>query len=107
MVYVAVTGLPQLLPAAAILTLAGGAIFGLLYGTIIVSFASTLGCDHRVPGFADLLLRDWVQAKFGANLKAINEGVEKEGAFYLFTHAPGAHCSHSLSINLADGLNPH
>ena len=81
-VYVAVTGLS--LPGAAILTLAGGAIFGLLWGTVLVSFASTLGATlaFLVARFA---LRDWVQSQFGVRLKAINAGIEKEGGFYLFT----------------------
>jgi pyruvate/2-oxoglutarate dehydrogenase complex dihydrolipoamide dehydrogenase (E3) component/uncharacterized membrane protein YdjX (TVP38/TMEM64 family) len=81
-VYVAVTGLS--LPGAAILTLAGGAIFGLLWGAVIVSFASTLGATlaFLVARFA---LRDWVQSQFGVRLKAINAGIEKEGGFYLFT----------------------
>jgi len=82
LVYVTVTGLS--LPGAAVLTLAGGAIFGLWWGLIIVSFASTLGATIAFL-VSRLLLRDWVQNKFGQNLKAINQGVEKEGAFYLFT----------------------
>ena len=82
LVYVAVTGLS--LPGAAVLTLAGGAIFGLWWGLLIVSFASTLGATIAFL-VSRLLLRDWVQSKFGQNLRAINQGVEKEGAFYLFT----------------------
>ena len=81
-VYVAVTGLS--LPGAAVLTLAGGAIFGLWWGLLIVSFASTLGATIAFV-VSRLLLRDWVQNKFGNNLKAINRGIEKEGSFYLFT----------------------
>jgi pyruvate/2-oxoglutarate dehydrogenase complex dihydrolipoamide dehydrogenase (E3) component/uncharacterized membrane protein YdjX (TVP38/TMEM64 family) len=80
-VYVAVTGLS--LPGAAILTLVAGAIFGLLWGTVIVSFASTLGATLAFLA-SRFLLRDWVQAKFGDKLKPINEGVAREGAFYLF-----------------------
>lgn len=82
LVYVAVTGLS--LPGAAVLTLAAGAIFGLWWGVLIVSFASTLGATIAFL-VSRLLLRDWVQEKFGQNLKAINRGIEKEGAFYLFT----------------------
>ncbi|MEZ5523527.1 MAG: FAD-dependent oxidoreductase [Pseudomonadales bacterium] len=82
LVYVAVTGLS--LPGAAVLTLAAGAIFGLWWGVLIVSFASTLGATVAFL-VSRLLLRDWVQEKFGQNLKAINRGIEKEGAFYLFT----------------------
>ena len=81
-VYVLVTGLS--LPGAAVLTLAGGAIFGLWWGLLIVSFASTLGATIAFL-VSRLLLQDWVQNKFGQNLKSINAGVEKEGAFYLFT----------------------
>ncbi|MCP5159179.1 MAG: FAD-dependent oxidoreductase [Gammaproteobacteria bacterium] len=80
--YVAVTGLS--LPGAAILTLAAGAIFGLMWGTIIVSFASTIGATLAFLA-ARFVLRDWVQGKFGDKLKAINAGMEKEGGFYLFT----------------------
>jgi dihydrolipoamide dehydrogenase len=79
--YVAVTGLS--LPGAAILTLAAGAIFGLLWGTVIVSFASTIGATLAFLA-ARFVLRDWVQARFGDKLKPVNEGVEREGAFYLF-----------------------
>ncbi len=82
LVYVATTALS--LPGAAILTLAGGALFGLVTGTIIVSFASSIGATLAFLG-SRFLLRDWVQAKFGDRLRAINEGVEKDGAFYLFS----------------------
>ncbi|EGG99347.1 FAD-dependent NAD(P)-disulfide oxidoreductase [gamma proteobacterium IMCC2047] len=82
LVYVAVTGLS--LPGAAVLTLAAGAIFGLWWGVFIVSFASTLGATIAFL-VARLLMRDWVQNKFGQKLKAINQGIEREGAFYLFT----------------------
>ncbi len=80
-VYVAVTGLS--LPGAAILTLAGGAIFGLLWGTLIISFASSIGATLAFLA-SRFVLRDWVQAKFGDKLKPVNEGVAREGAFYLF-----------------------
>jgi uncharacterized membrane protein YdjX (TVP38/TMEM64 family) len=72
------------LPGATILTLAGGAIFGLLWGTVIVSFASTIGASLAFLS-ARFLFRDTVQAKFGEQLKTINEGIEKEGEYYLFT----------------------
>jgi pyruvate/2-oxoglutarate dehydrogenase complex dihydrolipoamide dehydrogenase (E3) component/uncharacterized membrane protein YdjX (TVP38/TMEM64 family) len=81
-IYVAVTGLS--LPGAAIMTLAAGAIFGLLWGTVIVSFASTLGATLAFLA-ARFVLRDWVQGRFGDKLKAIDAGMEKEGGFYLFT----------------------
>jgi len=80
-VYVAVTGLS--LPGAAILTLAGGAVFGLLWGTVIISFASTIGATLAFLA-SRFVLRDWVQAKFGDKLRPVNEGIAKEGAFYLF-----------------------
>lgn len=79
--YVAVTGLS--LPGAAIMTLVAGAVFGLLWGTVIVSFASTLGATLAFLA-SRFLLRDWVQEKFGDKLKPINDGVAREGAFYLF-----------------------
>lgn len=72
------------LPGAAIMTLAGGALFGLVIGTIAVSFASTIGATLACF-VARFILRDWVQSKVGEKLKSINDGVEKEGAFYLFT----------------------
>ncbi len=82
LIYVAVTGLS--LPGAAAMTLVVGAIFGLLWGTVLVSFASSAGATLAFLA-SRFLLRDWVQSKFGAHLNAINAGVEKEGAFYLFT----------------------
>lgn len=72
------------IPGAAILTLAAGAIFGLVWGSVIVSFASSLGATIAFL-LARYLFRDVVQARFGKRLTAINTGVEKEGAFYLFT----------------------
>ncbi|HEX4855169.1 MAG TPA: FAD-dependent oxidoreductase [Limnobacter sp.] len=81
-VYVLVTAFS--IPGAAVMTLAAGALFGLLQGLVLVSFASTVGATLAFIG-ARYLLRDSVQARFGNRLKAINEGVEKEGAFYLFT----------------------
>ena len=81
LVYVLVTGLS--LPGAAIMTLAGGAIFGLLWGTVIVSFASSIGATLAFLA-SRFLFREAIQRKFGDKLAAINRGVEKEGAFYLF-----------------------
>ena len=80
-IYVAVTGLS--LPGAAIMTLAGGAIFGLAWGTLIVSFASTLGATLAFLA-SRFVLRDWVQARFGEKLKPVNAGIAREGPFYLF-----------------------
>ena len=81
-IYISVAALS--LPDATILTLVGGAIFGLLWGTVIVSFASTIGATLAFL-VARLLLKDWVQQRFGNKLKTLNEGFEKDGAFYLFT----------------------
>ena len=80
--YVAVTGLS--LPGATVLTLAAGAFFGLLWGTVLVSFASSAGATLAFLA-SRFLLRDWVQQRFGDRLRAINLGVGKEGGFYLFT----------------------
>jgi uncharacterized membrane protein YdjX (TVP38/TMEM64 family) len=77
-----VTGLS--IPGAAIMSLVAGALFGVLIGTIIVSFASTLGATLAFLS-ARFVLRDWVQGKFGERLRAIDDGLEKDGAFYLFT----------------------
>ena len=79
--YIAVTGLS--LPGAALMTLAGGAVFGLLWGTVLVSFASTAGATLAFLA-ARFLLRGWVQQRFGEQLRAINGGIEREGGFYLF-----------------------
>ena len=80
--YVIVTGLS--LPGAVPLTLVGGAVFGLWTGFLLVSFASTIGATLAFLA-SRFLLRDWVQQKFANHLKAVNRGIEKEGAFYLFT----------------------
>lgn len=82
LIYVAVTGLS--IPGAAIMTLIAGALFGLVLGTIIVSFASTIGATLAFLG-SRYVLRDWVQSKSGERLKAIDDGLAKDGAFYLFT----------------------
>ncbi len=82
LVYVVVTALS--IPGAAIMTLAGGAIFGFVTGLVIVSFASALGATLAFL-VARYLLRDTVQQRFGERLKTINQGIAKDGAFYLFT----------------------
>ncbi|MFL0355838.1 FAD-dependent oxidoreductase [Erythrobacter sp. GH1-10] len=82
LIYVAVTAAS--LPGAAILTLAAGALFGLLTGTILVSFASTIGATLAFLS-SRYVLRDTIEARFGERLKAINQGLERDGAFYLFT----------------------
>jgi dihydrolipoamide dehydrogenase len=80
-VYVAVAALS--LPGAAIMTLAGGAIFGLAVGLVLVSFASSVGATLAFL-FSRFLLRDSVQKKFGDSLRTVNTGMERDGAFYLF-----------------------
>lgn len=80
--YIAVTALS--LPGAAVMTLAAGALFGLGWGTLIVSFASTLGATLAFLA-ARWLLGDWVRARFGDRLAALNAGIAKDGGFYLFT----------------------
>ncbi len=80
--YVLVTALS--LPGAAVLTLAGAGLFGFWLALLVVSFASSIGATGAFL-VSRFLLHDWVQNKFGNRLKAINSGVEKEGAFYLFS----------------------
>jgi pyruvate/2-oxoglutarate dehydrogenase complex dihydrolipoamide dehydrogenase (E3) component/uncharacterized membrane protein YdjX (TVP38/TMEM64 family) len=82
LVYVAVTALS--LPGATIVTLAGGAIFGLGWGLLIVSFASSIGATLAFLT-ARFLLRDSVQARFGQRLADMDKGIQRDGAFYLFT----------------------
>jgi len=82
LVYLVVTALS--LPGAVILTLAAGALFGLGLGTLMVSFASSLGATLAFLA-SRYLLRDVVQQRFGERLKVVNEGVAKDGALYLFT----------------------
>ena len=82
LIYVAATALS--FPGATIITLAGGAIFGLWQGLLIVSFASTVGATLAFLA-SRFVLRDWVEARFGQRLADINAGVNREGAFYLFS----------------------
>lgn len=82
LIYIAVTALS--LPGAAVMTLVAGALFGLLWGTFLASFASSIGATLAFL-VARFVMRDWVQKNYGQRLKAINRGVEKDGAFYLFT----------------------
>jgi dihydrolipoamide dehydrogenase len=72
------------LPGAMIFTLLGGAIFGLLWGTLLVSFASSIGATFSFL-ISRTLLRDYVQSRFGDYLAPINRGIEKDGSFYLFS----------------------
>lgn len=81
-IYIIVTALS--LPGAVILTLAGGALFGLVTGLILVSFASTIGATLAFL-VARFLLRESIEAKFSTRIEAINQGIERDGAFYLFT----------------------
>ncbi|MFZ3084001.1 FAD-dependent oxidoreductase [Rhodoferax ferrireducens] len=81
-VYLVVTAMS--LPGAAILTLAAGALFGLSVGTLIVSFASSIGATLAFLA-SRYVLRDAIQRRFGDRLKAINEGMAKDGTLYLFT----------------------
>lgn len=100
--YILVTSLS--LPGAAMMTLAGGAMFGLLVGTVVISFASTIGATIACL-VSRFLLRDWVQGRFGEKLSTVNSGVEREGAFYLFTLRLIPAFPFWL-INLAMGLTP-
>lgn len=81
-IYVAATALS--LPGAAILTLGAGAIFGLFTGTLIVSFASSIGATLAFL-VSRFLLRDSIESKFGDKLQTFNDNIDKDGAFYLFT----------------------
>ena len=81
-IYVVVTGLS--LPGAAVLTLVYGWYFGLVRGVILVSFASTMGATTAFL-LSRYLLRDSIQSRFGDRLRAFNDNLEREGAFYLFT----------------------
>ena len=101
-VYVAFTALS--LPAATLLTLLAGAIFGLGWGTLLVSFASAIGATLAMLA-ARFVLRDWVQGRFGARLQGINQGLQREGGFYLFTLRLIPAVPFFL-INLAMGLTP-
>ncbi|MCB1688870.1 MAG: FAD-dependent oxidoreductase [Halioglobus sp.] len=80
--YVAVTALS--LPGAAVMTLAGGALFGFWYALLLVSFASSIGATLAFL-VSRVVLRDWVQQRFSRHLGAVNSGFEKDGAFYLFS----------------------
>jgi pyruvate/2-oxoglutarate dehydrogenase complex dihydrolipoamide dehydrogenase (E3) component/uncharacterized membrane protein YdjX (TVP38/TMEM64 family) len=81
LIYVAVTALS--LPGAAVLTLAAGALFGLAIGTLVASFASSIGATLAFL-VSRFLLRDGVQRRFGDRLAAVNQGMARDGAFYLF-----------------------
>ncbi len=80
--YVIATSLS--IPGAIMITLLGGAIFGLFWGTLLVSFASSIGATMAFLA-SRFLLRDWVQRKFGLYMERLNKGIERDGAFYLFS----------------------
>ena len=82
LIYVAVTALS--IPGAAIMTLAAGAVFGLVVGTILVSFASSIGATLAFL-LSRFLLQDYVEQKFAATAEKINGGIDAEGAYYLFS----------------------
>ncbi|MBF0469256.1 MAG: VTT domain-containing protein, partial [Desulfamplus sp.] len=79
-----ITAIALNLPGATVLGLAAGALFGTVTGTVIISFASSIGATLACM-LSRYLLQEWVQKKFEARLKKINEGIKKEGAFYLFS----------------------
>jgi uncharacterized membrane protein YdjX (TVP38/TMEM64 family) len=81
-IYVLVTGLS--LPGAAVMTIAAGAVFGVLWGVALVSFASALGATIAFL-ISRTLLGEWVERRFGAYLEPINRGLERDGNFYLFS----------------------
>lgn len=81
LVYVCVAAFS--IPGAAVLTLLGGALFGLWQGIFLVSFASTTGATLAFI-LARFLLRDWIQKKYSKQLDVLNDGFKKEGVFYLF-----------------------
>src|SRR5207245_1965505 len=101
-IYVAVTGLS--VPGAAVLSLVVGAIFGLLGGTLIVSFASSIGATLAFLS-SRFLFRESVRSRFGDRLRAIEAGLEKEGAFYLFALRLAPVVPFVL-VNLLVGLTP-
>ena len=100
--YIAVTGLS--LPGATILTLAGGAIFGLAIGLVVVSLASTIGATLAFL-LARHLFRDAVQRRFARVLEPVNRGVRDDGAFYLFALRL-VPAFPFFAVNLAMGLTP-
>jgi pyruvate/2-oxoglutarate dehydrogenase complex dihydrolipoamide dehydrogenase (E3) component/uncharacterized membrane protein YdjX (TVP38/TMEM64 family) len=103
LIYILVTAL-SLPGGAVVMTLAGGALFGLILGTILISFASTIGATLAFLT-SRFLLQDYIQKKFGDKLKTINQGVEKDGSFYLFTLRLVPYFPFFI-INLLMGLTP-
>jgi uncharacterized membrane protein YdjX (TVP38/TMEM64 family) len=101
-VYIIVTALS--IPGAVILTLTGGAIFGLLYGTIWISISSTIGATLAFL-LSRFFFQNAVKQKFGDKLNAIEENFKKDGAFYLFSMRLVPAIPFFV-INLAMGLTP-
>jgi len=102
-IYISITAL-SLPGGATVLTLAGGALFGFWVGLVAISFASTIGATLAFLT-ARFLLRDFIQNKFHEQLKRFNQGIEKDGAFYLFTLRIAPIFPFFL-INLVMGLTP-
>lgn len=101
-IYVASTALA--LPGALVLTLGGGALFGFWTGLLVISFASTIGATLSFL-VSRYVLGDFVQNRFGDKLERIYEGIQKEGAFYLFTMRL-IPAFPFFAINLLMGLTP-
>ena len=80
--YIVITALS--LPGAALMTLTGGAIFGVLWGTVLANLSASIGATLAFL-IARFIVGDWVQAKFGDRIVSINRGIEQDGAFYLFS----------------------
>ncbi len=102
LIYVVAAGLS--VPGAAVLTLLAGAMFGLWFALLLVSFASSIGATLAFLA-SRIILRDSVQRRFGDSLRTINKGVERDGPFYLF----GLRLVPLLpfvAINLVMGLTP-
>ncbi len=100
--YLVITSLS--LPGAAVMNFVGGAIFGVLWGTLIASFASSLGATAAFLS-SRFLFRDAVRNRFGERLRAIDAGFEREGAFYLFALRLLPIFPYML-VNLLMGLTP-
>lgn len=92
------------IPGAVVMTLAGGALFGLWTGTLVVSFASSIGATMACF-VSRFLLRDWVRSRFSDRIRGINEGIAREGTFYLFSLRLIPVFPFWL-INIAMGLTP-
>lgn len=102
LVYISATALS--VPAAWVLTVFGGALFGLWWGTLFASIASTIGASLAFLA-SRTLFRDAIQSRFGRYLQAVNEGIEKDGAYYLFTLRL-VPLFPFFAINLVMGLTP-